>query len=153
MTQQPPLLMLVREPRKTGNFGYLYFEGDKIFEPSFKTVERSWHDNKPFVSCVPTGTYKIKRTFSPRHGDTFYLENEYLGVTLNGQSKRTHILFHVANFPDQLHGCIGVGDGFLNIRGKEAVSNSRLSFANFLERLSGVDEARLVIVDGEVSND
>ena len=72
------------------------------------TMELPWKHNKTFVSCVPADVYDIEIVNSPTHG-TVYQVKDVLG--------RTHILFHIANKPSQLEGCIapclnfGVLDG------------------------------------------
>lgn len=77
-----------------------------------KSVERDWQDNQPSISCVPAGLYKLSRVKSPKHGVTYCLVNERLGVTYAGPSTRTHILIHVANFPHELEGCIAPGTSY-----------------------------------------
>ena len=56
------------------------------------TMEKKWDDNKPNVSCIPAGAYELNPALSPKFGSTYCLENERLGVSLNGDTKRTHIL-------------------------------------------------------------
>lgn len=99
----------------------------------FYTVERPWLDNKPYVSCIPTGAYMMQRRQSPRFGETWHV---------TGVEDRTHILIHVANFPSDIQGCIGLGTSLMNDR--IAVSNSRAAIADFDELTKDLDW-RLVI--------
>ena len=46
---------------------------------------------------------------SARHPNCFYLENPMLGVSLSGNTTRTHILIHVGNYIDDVQGCIAPG--------------------------------------------
>lgn len=65
------------------------------------TVERPWIDNKPFVSCIPLGTYTVKKR-DGSNADLKYPEAwEVLGV-----EGRSGILFHIANRPCEVYGCI-----------------------------------------------
>jgi hypothetical protein len=73
------------------------------------SLERPWLSNEKNVSCIPEGDYFLRRHDSPRFGDCFYLERISLGVSLNQESYRTHILIHPANHVDQLLGCIAPG--------------------------------------------
>jgi hypothetical protein len=87
------------------------------------TVEKPWLSNKPFLSCVPSGTYDlIPIKNHDKYSDCWYLSNPDLGVSLNGNTTRTEILVHIANFPENVVGCIGPG---LNLHPtKWGVSNS-----------------------------
>lgn len=73
------------------------------------TVEKPWLSNEPYISCIPAGDYAVFDHVSPRHGSCYYLENRNLGVSLDNGTIRTSILIHVANFPNQLEGCIAPG--------------------------------------------
>ena len=77
---------------------YVYKNGQDVF--SCYTIENPWLDNKPYVSCIPTGTYKAFRRTSPSNGNV---------IELKDVPNRTFIQFHVANFPEDVKGCIGVG--------------------------------------------
>ncbi|MGL4915723.1 MAG: DUF5675 family protein [Aeromonas allosaccharophila] len=91
-----------------GSFGKLTLDGKVVAY----TCEREWLDNKPQVSCVPAGTYRLVPHQSPKVGLCYALENPELGVTIFGPSKRSHILIHAANFPHELEGCIAPGIGW-----------------------------------------
>ena len=77
---------------------YVYKNGQDVF--SCYTIENPWLDNEPYVSCIPTGTYKAFRRTSPSNGEV---------IELKDVPNRTFIQFHVANFPEDVEGCIGVG--------------------------------------------
>lgn len=76
------------------------------------TMEKPWLDNAPMISCVPDGVYELNPTSSPKFGETYYLESPNLGVSLSGNTKRTHILIHKANKESQLLGCIAPVSSF-----------------------------------------
>ncbi len=91
------------------------------------TVERPWHKNQPFVSCIPEGEYEIKRRNSPRFGD-----NQW---EVSGVVGRSHILFHVANLPSELAGCIGLGERVHGDLG--GVGSSRAAIESFYRKTQG----------------
>ncbi len=92
----------------------------------FYTVERPWLDNKPFESCIPTGEYSLNWHESPKFDWCYEVEN------VEG---RTHILLHVANYPTDVVGCIGLG---LSLMGDRiAVGNSRAAMAAFHDLTEG----------------
>lgn len=78
----------------------------------FYTVERPWLDNQQFVSCVPPGEYKLVPHRSHKYGDVLALVNEDMNITHwedEGENNRYAILIHVANYPKDVQGCIGLG--------------------------------------------
>ena len=88
------------------------------------TIERPWKDNQSNVSCIPEGTYKCE----PFSGDRFKDVVQILDVP-----GRTFILFHVANFPHDIEGCIGGGDRFVSDALEPAVYNSKKTLAGFFD--------------------
>ena len=64
------------------------------------TVERPWLNNTPAISCIPDGDYYCK----PFNGRKFKDVIEITNVP-----GRTYILFHPANLPEELQGCIAPG--------------------------------------------
>jgi len=99
-----------------------------------KTVEREWLDNQPNVSCVPAGTYRLKKVTSPKFGECYCLVNEDLGVSYAGNTTRTHILIHVANYPEELEGCIAPGVSYM--KNSWGVSSSKVAFKNLKDLLN-----------------
>lgn len=67
---------------------------------NLKTVELPWRDNERRVSCIPEGMYEVVPRFSNRHNHHFHVLNV---------PNRSLILFHVANFVQELEGCIAPG--------------------------------------------
>lgn len=89
------------------------------------TVERPWLDNQAMVSCIPEGAYNCR----PRR----YFRGGYDAVHIRNVPGRTHILFHRANVPSDLAGCIGVGSRLGVLNGQWAVLQSRAAFAWFMD--------------------
>lgn len=77
----------------------------------------------PDKTCIPDGTYNVEIRFSPRHGfDVPWI----LGVP-----DRADIEIHPANLPDQLLGCVAVGQ----TRAQNLVGGSRLAFGALMDKL------------------
>lgn len=89
------------------------------------TVENPWLDNKPSISCIPEGTYECR----PRR----YNRGGYEAVEITNVSGRSYILFHVANVPTDVEGCIGVGTDLGWVKGQWAVIASKVAFAEFMK--------------------
>jgi len=75
--------------------GRILFGGKQLY-----SIERPWLQNKPFKSCIPDGVYDLRRYSSERFPGVWEV------VDVPG---RTHILFHAANWADQVEGCIAPG--------------------------------------------
>jgi hypothetical protein len=98
-----------------GTFGRLIAGDFECF-----TVERPWAVNTAFRSCVPTGTYKLRKRKYHRGG---YPSYELLNVP-----GRTAILIHVGNTMDDLAGCIAPGMSLGMVNGRWAVTSSKVAF-------------------------
>lgn len=107
------------------------------------TIERPWLNNEPFKSCVSCGLYSLKSHNSASHLNSFYLENENLGVSLNGITIRTAILIHIANYVKDVVGCIGVGTELMQSRW--GVSNSKVAMGLLNEVVNSKDDWNILI--------
>ncbi len=103
-------------------------------ETTLFSVERPWLGNKPFESCIPQGVYRCKRYSSAKYPDTFEV------CDVPGRSK---ILIHVANWTEDVQGCIGLGLDPMPDR--FGVSKSRDAMNRFRARLRDVEEFDLLI--------
>lgn len=106
------------ESTEEGTFGRL-----NIGSTCYFSVERPWLDNRPNVSCIPTGSYVCKWTYSPRFKRKTY---EILKVP-----KRCAVRIHSANLASQLNGCISLGFKLGKIEGKKAVLLSKPAIREF----------------------
>ncbi|WP_375162320.1 DUF5675 family protein [Vibrio harveyi] len=68
-----------------------------------------------FIRCADTHHQSL--------GIVFSISNPDAGVTVSGPSLRDNCLFHAANYPHDVKGCIGPGSIFMP--GSWGVSNSR----------------------------
>lgn len=114
--------------------GLLYCNGF-----SCKTLERSYKDNKPYISSIPKGLYLVKWSFSLRLLQYTYEVKNVLG--------RAGIRFHRGNFFFDVDGCILLGNGFtdLNKDGKVDIINSTTTLSKFVS-LMGKKDFNLQII-------
>lgn len=106
--------------------------------PEFVTLEDAWRDNETRISCIPVGRYKVKPRISPRFGRTWQVMDV---------PQRDHILFHAGNTHKDTHGCILLGMQFGKLGAETAILASKSAFNQFLERMAGVTEAELIVID------
>lgn len=111
-----------------GTFGVLSY-------PKFDfwcfTCELPWLENSNDISCVPNGWHKLEQRESP-----------LLTRLTKGKHKiawdivvvdRLYTMFHPANIPSQLDGCVAVGKKLFTYRREWGVSHSEETF----EKLQG----------------
>ena len=99
------------------------------------SVERPWHGNTPFTSCIPVGVYRLVPT-TFYGGDGPGGKRDYPTYKIVHVPNRTHIKIHVANVLDDLFGCIALGTvlGFADKRW--AVLNSKHALGRFLDEMA-----------------
>ncbi len=90
-----------------------------------QTLERPWIFNERKVSCIPTGTYLVKRHISPKFGECFKVQD------VKG---RSDILIHSGNVVKDTLGCILVGltSGSVDDSSSAMVYSSRKAMAVLL---------------------
>lgn len=128
------MLRLVRVTEHDGATFGVMMVGDK---PEFVTLEESWRDNERMISCIPQGRYKIKLHRSPKFG---------LCYKVMGVPERSEILIHVGNTNADTTGCILLGQRYGNIGDRMGILGSRLAMSRFMQVMSGISEADLVII-------
>jgi hypothetical protein len=122
-----------------------------------QTLERPWlkHDTyragTPFKSCIPAGDYGLEPFQSGKFGNTYALENADLGVfSHKGQCERPGdrygILIHVANWVNELQGCIAPGQRRSPQDKPNMLHNSRIAMADLLDELAH-DEVNLLRIE------
>lgn len=141
--------VLRTETLTTCTIGKLYLEkpiGDEFpacggAEREFlcRTIELPWLDNKPYISCIPAGEYIIRPCNSPTKGKVYYIESEFDGVVGYDTGTRTHCLFHIANRPSELAGCVAVGSSTGVLADEMAVFNSGITFRSLMRLFDGFD--------------
>ena len=97
---------------------------------SCKTLEPPWKNNRPKMSCIPVGAYKV----TPRTSDKF--KQHFL---INGTSPREFVLVHAGNYFDDTIGCVLVGRDHtdLNRDGEPDVTFSRVTLDMLIAAVNG----------------
>lgn len=112
-------------PKADYTIGLMTVDG-KIF---CDTLELPWRDNQQNISCIPEGRYDVRLTYSQKFGRVLPLVMNVPG--------RSGIRIHAANKPEEITGCIAVGE---NTK-KGMVLNSR-KYDDLLVRLLKESESR-----------
>lgn len=106
----------------------------------FSTVEKPWRGNRPYESCIPESTYPMRRHDSPKFGKRTWEIAEVPG--------RTHILIHVANYPRNVVGCVGLG--LQPLAGFAGVGSSKQAIKEFYDMTDHMDETEIVVTSGVI---
>ena len=113
-------LLLIRTYHPTGVNGVLWWNGTELC----KTIELPWQNNARRISCIPKGTYVLRKRYSPR----FHWHFELVSVP-----SRSAILMHPANdAARELKGCIAP---VLRPTGEGKGSSSRIALERLKDRL------------------
>lgn len=96
---------------ENGTFGVLLVDG----LPLCVTMEETWLDNAPQVSCIPAGKYKVKA----------YSGTKYKNVwQVYGVPNRSAILIHWGNTERNTAGCILMGKYYAQFGDRRGVADS-----------------------------
>lgn len=114
-----------------GTFGRIAAPAIVLF-----TGELPWRENRPSISCIPEGTYRVAWTFSPRFKRFMYLVDGVVG--------RSGIRKHSANlmgdaalgYKSQLNGCIALGERLGWLDRQKAVLLSAPAVRRFEEAMN-----------------
>ena len=112
-----------------GTYGKLSIENFDCF-----TVERPWLNNKVRESCIPEGLYKCKLGRYNKGGYTAYEVQDVPGRSL--------IKIHIANYPRDVMGCIGLGTTYSG----NLVGSSKSAYMEFMDHMRGIEEFELAIL-------
>ena len=108
-------LLLIRDTfTDESTIGELFLNGERFCD----TLELPYRDNQRSVSCIPTGSYKVRMRY-PRESAT----RDYLHLLVQDVKDRSYILFHRGNSAKDTRGCILVGLGSQ----QDVVHNSTLA--------------------------
>ena len=77
-----------------GTFGVLRAGGNKLV-----TVERPWEDNKPGISAIPEGVYKLDPYESPKFGPCWIIHGGTVSRFESADKPRFGILIHPIPLP------------------------------------------------------
>lgn len=129
--------------------GFLSWRGGIV-----ATMERPWiaantPGGKPYESCVPAGVYKLRPHIRGDGKEVVALVNPALGVyyledDMPGEGGRFLILIHIANWVEDVVGCIGPGLWKQDSTKGRMVSSSKSAMKKIMEYIDG-DEAEIEI--------
>lgn len=118
-----------------GTFGRWSMPGMECY-----TLEENWANNERGQSCIPVGTYVLKRGYFPKHKDCFEVTNV---------PGRSSILIHAGNTILDIEGCIILGDelGMMGSLWAIRPGTSTPALTRFMGIMAGMDNATLTIVN------
>lgn len=121
------------------------FVGDRVL----RAIERPWiaalsPGGMPHTSCIPDGTYELLRHARPSGDVCVALRNPALGVYYSTEhvpaaGGRYLILIHVANYVQELHGCIAPGLGATIRDDRHMVTASRFAMRLIMQAFEAGD--------------
>lgn len=102
-----------------------------------ETLELAWKNNQQNISCIPQGTYQVKKRYSRHFKHHFHV------LDVEG---REWILIHVGNFKKNTRGCVLVGNSLadINADGLTDVIDSGDTLADLLGLLPTEFELKIV---------
>lgn len=126
------------ESSDQGTFGILQFvnsKDDGDWLESFYTGELPDRDNKPNLSCIPKGIYKVSKTYWTTHKKDVYM--------IQNVPNRGGVLIHAANYmgditkgyKTHLQGCIALGERLGQMEGQKALLMSATAIRRFQEMM------------------
>lgn len=95
------------------------------------TMEQIYADNKPYISCVPRGTYKLVPHHSKKYGDVFMMVNPELNVyafkddRIDDTDRFKCYFTHRGSYHKDFKGCVGVGRLYTLIGYQMGVNDTR----------------------------
>lgn len=118
---------------------------------SCTTLENPWLDNQRKISCIPEGTYKLRKRISPIVNRTS--KNEFdEGWEVVGVEGRSLIMVHIGNYERNTHGCILTGEGYSYHQTEGfTVTSSANAFRQFMYHLNQEEEHTLTITSTNAS--
>tara|TARA_R100001224_G_scaffold3632_3_gene2186 strand:+ start:1777 stop:2169 length:393 start_codon:yes stop_codon:yes gene_type:complete len=129
--------LLIRDVfTEKSTLGELFLNGERMCD----TLELPYKDNQRSVSCIPSGSYKVRLRY-PRESAT----RNYLHLLVQDVKDRSYILFHRGNTAKDTRGCILVGLGSQ----QDVVHNSTLAMDLLIKEIInlGGENINLIIKD------
>lgn len=128
-----------------GTTGNLWIKNKRTGQMEYfcATLELPWYGNIPNYSCIPTGEYVCKWTYSPRYKRMMY-------ILIEDYENRSGIRIHSANWAGDVRkgyrrdllGCIALGKGFIGGSGIDnqlMLHTSRVTMVKFEKEMGGED--------------
>jgi hypothetical protein len=99
-------------------------------------LELPWKDNKPGISCIPPGKYRVTVYYSP--------DRQYLVPLLHGVPDRQMIEMHIGNWAKDTHGCLLVG----KTAGADYIGQSAPAFQDLrIKVMNAIDQTEEVWIE------
>lgn len=113
--------------------GFLCLKGKELC----KTLELPWKKNQRNSSCIPSGTYRVKKRYSAKYKHHYHILNV---------PNRSYILIHHGNFYTDIRGCILVGKSFADMNADKLldVTSSVKTMQLLNKRLPDVFELKII---------
>ena len=107
-------------------------------------VERPWRDNQVNISCIPPGVYTVRRRDGTN--DKLKYPDAWEVIDVEG---RTAILFHIANHPYEVKGCLAPCSSLIFDYRTDSVYGraSELALNAMNDYLEGLTEFTLTIIE------
>lgn len=121
-----------------GCLGKMEFNG-KIYY----TIERPDLNNIESISCIPAGTYQVWFEGGKIKNLKAGIEGAYI---IQNVPRRSNIEIHIANYPGDVKGCIGIGLGYNGMMVTDSVKAVK-QFYKDMDNLHGLNEFTLEIVE------
>lgn len=157
----PDFIMLRTVQNTFATYGKLVLPSD-LDTQLFATLERPWVDadgnghRDPNVSCFVAGWYRLIRAFSEKHGTEVWWWCGVPDVSHAPQFSDPSVTtsqIHVANAPDELEGCVGIGTNRGLVQRKQDASplpgiiNSADALKAFMQMTQDKDHLWIQVVD------
>lgn len=108
-----------------GTFGTL-----KTGSDLYSSVERPYLSNKKMISSIPCEVYEIgyKKVLTPLT-EVYRAKFSWFKwhIEIKNVPNRDSIYVHIANWPKDVHGCVGIGMGY----GKDMITESAKAYEKF----------------------
>ena len=120
-----------------GTFGTLEFNNFRCY-----TLQRPYDGNIPYKSCIPTGSYSMKK-------GTFAAGGGYSNYEVDYVEGRTNIEMHIGNTISDTKGCILLGSELSTDGIILGIKDSEDAFKRFMHSLGGQKKVNLEIMNSE----
>ncbi|MGZ3686663.1 MAG: DUF5675 family protein [Bdellovibrionota bacterium] len=105
------------------------------------TLEHAYPNGQFYSPKIPNGTYLCVRGKHQLHGMLAPFET----FEITGVAGHTGLLFHPGNVNQDSEGCVLTGEKIADAGQAEMVTNSRATFAKFMQRMDGLNEFPLIV--------
>jgi len=134
---------------RIADFGHTMLSIWRLGAAEFWGLEKGWHNNEPFKSCIPAGEYRLEPHYGQTYKDTFAFVSEELGVShvQTPGMQRYACVIHRARNATALSGCFACGFSMRLDYGYPTLQDSAQAVAHVLSALRWEGEKRAVIED------